>query len=75
MSESKHTEEKEGVYFEKKTSDRNELVKHYIHNIRNVQILDNEMIANIRDMSSENKMDIILSLNVVLKYLKQVCDI
>jgi len=80
MSESKHpTEEKDGFYFEKKQAMRivneNQLVRKYIHDIRNIQLLNDEMIDTIREMSDKNKMDIIISLNAVLKYMKQVCDI
>jgi hypothetical protein len=37
--------------------------------------MDKEMINTIRDMSNENKMDIIISFNTVLKYLKIMLDI
>ena len=34
-----------------------------IHNNRNMKTLDKEMLNNIRHMSSEDKMDIIIALN------------
>ena len=56
-------------------SKKYELAKKYNHDIRNIKSLDNEMIDAIRDMSNENKIDIIISFNTVLKYLKIMLDI
>ena len=37
-----------------------DLCKKYIHEIRNMNLLDKEMINNIRNMSNEEKMNIIV---------------
>jgi hypothetical protein len=50
------------------------LFKKYMHDIRNMHTLDEEMINNIRSMSSEEKMDIIISFNVVVENLKAFID-
>jgi len=41
----------------------------YIHNIRDFIALDEEMISHIRNMKPEEKMEIILALNDVIKSL------
>ncbi len=50
------------------------LFKKYIHEIRNMRTLDEEMINNIRNMSSEEKMEIIISFNVVVDNMKVLLD-
>jgi hypothetical protein len=50
-------------------NDFSDLSKKYISCIRNMTILDEKMIDNIRIMPSENKMDIIIELNNALRYL------
>jgi hypothetical protein len=47
-----------------------DLFKEYLHDIRNIKILDKTMINNIRNMSSENKMDIIIAFNDVIENIK-----
>lgn len=48
----------------------NYLSKKYINIIRrNMRALDKEMINNIKNMSNEEKMDIIISFNEVVMYL------
>lgn len=47
-----------------------ELFKKCLHSIRNMNPLDKEMLNNIRDLSDENKMDIIIELNKVMNFLK-----
>uniref|UniRef100_A0A6C0EUX1 Uncharacterized protein n=1 Tax=viral metagenome TaxID=1070528 RepID=A0A6C0EUX1_9ZZZZ len=48
----------------------NDLCKKYINIIRrNMRALDKEMINNIKNMSNEEKMDIIISFNEVVMYL------
>lgn len=47
----------------------NDLFRKYIHDIRNMKTLDNEMINNIRIMSNEDKMDIIIAFNNVVEYV------
>ena len=50
------------------------LCKRYIHEIRNMKPLDKEMINNIRNMSNEEKINIIISLNDVIKYVKDILE-
>ena len=47
-----------------------ELFRTYLHDIRNMKTLDREMIRNIRNMSNDDKMDIILAMNDVINGLK-----
>ena len=51
-----------------------DLYKRYIHEIRNIKPLDKEMINNIRNMSNEEKMNIIISLNDVVEYVKDILE-
>lgn len=46
----------------------------YLHDIRNMKTLNKEMINNIRNMSNEEKMDIILSFNNVVENLKSLIE-
>jgi hypothetical protein len=46
-----------------------DLYKRYIHDIRNMKPLDKGMINNIRNMSNEDKMNIIILFNDVLEYI------
>ena len=46
------------------------LCKKYIHDIRNLNCCDKEMLSNIRDMSCEEKMYIILAFNDVVEHVK-----
>lgn len=61
---------------EGKTSTRNsnDLFTRYIHDIRNMKKLDKEMINNIRNMSNENQMDIIIVFNDTVETLKDLLD-
>ena len=61
-------------YNEDKLTNHYDLCKKYIHEIRNIKILDKEMINNIRNMSNEDKMDIIISFNDVVDYLIQIIE-
>jgi hypothetical protein len=45
-----------------------------MHEIRNMKPLDTEMINNIRNMSNEEKMNIIISLNEMIKYVKDIIE-
>jgi len=47
-----------------------DLCKKYIENIKNLIKIDEEMINNIRNMSNEDKMDIIIEFNNVIENLK-----
>jgi fructose/tagatose bisphosphate aldolase len=51
-----------------------ELCKLYRYNIINMNILDTEMINNIRNMSDEEKMEIIIAFNRVLKWVIESID-
>jgi hypothetical protein len=57
---------------EDKISNRNdnEIFRRYLHEVRNMKTLDKEMINNIRNMSHEDKMDIIIAFNDVVETLK-----
>jgi hypothetical protein len=60
---------------DKMTNDNdNDLFKKYIHDIRNMKVLNKEMINNIRIMSNEKKMDIIIALNDIVEYLNSVIE-
>ena len=61
-------------YNEDKLTNHYDLCKKYIHEIRNIKILDEEMINNIRNMSNEDKMDIIISFNDILDYLIKIIE-
>ena len=50
------------------------LYKKCIHDIRNMYTLDDEMINNIRSMSSEEKMEIIISFNLVVDNMKSFLE-
>ena len=51
-----------------------DLFKRYIHDIRNFKPLDKEMIDNIRNMSNQEKMEIIISFNDVIGYVKDILE-
>ena len=51
-----------------------DLCKKYIHEIRNMNLLDKEMINNIRNMSNEEKMNIIISFNDMVGYIKEIIE-
>jgi len=55
---------------------KNETVEysHIIHQIRNFKILNNDMINNINKMSSNEKMQIIITYNGVVETLKNIID-
>ena len=59
---------------EDKMLNNTDLCKRYIHDIRNIKSLDKEMINNIRNMSNEEKMNIIISLNDVVEYVKGILE-
>jgi hypothetical protein len=48
--------------------------KKYMHDIRNLKTLDEEMINNICYMSNEQKMGIIISFNAVVENMKSFLD-
>lgn len=82
MSEAKNnkSEQKRELHVKESISTKdeynmNELSKKYNHDIRNMLSLNNEMIDTIRDMSNENKMNIIISFNTVLKAMKSMLNI
>ena len=52
----------------------NDLYKRCIHDIRNIKPLDKEMINNIRNMSNEEKMNIIISFNDIVEYIKGIIE-
>ena len=45
-------------------------MKKIIHEIRNIRFLDNKMINDISELSHDEKMEIIITFNVVLDTLK-----
>jgi hypothetical protein len=48
------------------------LYNKYIHDIRNMRSLNKEMINNIRNMSNEEKMDIIIMFNDMIEYINSI---
>lgn len=68
------SEEKDGT-LECKDSEEDKMINHnindlcrkYVHEVRNMKILDKEMINNIRDMSNEDKMEIIIAFNDIIE--------
>jgi hypothetical protein len=52
----------------------NDLLNKYMHSIRNMIYLNSEMINNIKNMSDENKMEIIILFNEVVDRLKILID-
>jgi hypothetical protein len=57
---------------EMKTSNKNtkDLLYTYIHEIRNIKFLDENIINNIRNMSDADKMKIILTYNDVIERIE-----
>jgi hypothetical protein len=51
-----------------------ELFRKYLHDIRNMKTLDKEMLNNIRSMTNEEKMYIIIALNDVLENMNTLLD-
>jgi hypothetical protein len=49
----------------------NKIFNKYIHDIRNMKKLDREMINNIRTMSNEEKMKIIILYDEIIETLKK----
>ena len=47
-----------------------QMLAKYVHDIRNLNTLNKEMLNNIRNMSDEKKMEIIIALNDVVDHLK-----
>jgi hypothetical protein len=51
-----------------------DLFKKYLHEIRNLKTLDKEMIINIRSMSNEEKIDIIILFNDIVSNLNSLLE-
>ena len=51
-------------------TDCENLLRKYLHEIRNMKTLDKEMINNIRNMSNEDKMNIIIEFNNIVENIK-----
>ena len=54
--------------------DNTNLCKLYICEIRNIKLLSDEMINNIRHMSHEDKMNIIIAFNDILENLQLLLE-
>lgn len=63
-------ESKSNTEYKSTNNNSVELFRTYLHDIRNMKTLDREMIRNIRNMSNDDKMDIILTMNDVINGLK-----
>ena len=63
-------ESKSNTEYKSTNNNSVELFRTYLHDIRNMKTLDREMISNIRNMSNDDKMDIILTMNDVINGLK-----
>ena len=64
-------------YIESKSGSQdnsNYIFRKYLHDIRNMKTLDEEMIHNIRNMSSDEKMDIIIAFSGVVENLLHLID-
>ena len=49
-----------------------DLFRKCIHDVRNMKLLDKKMISNIRNMSDEKKMEIIIALNDVVEHINML---
>lgn len=49
--------------------DENLLLNNYLHHIRNFKLLTDEMLNNIKYLSEEDKMNIIIALNRIVQSL------
>jgi hypothetical protein len=54
------------------TSQNIAIFRNYIHHIRNINTIDANMMKNIRTMSDDEKIHIILALNDVVSHLKEL---
>ena len=50
------------------------MLRKYLYMIRNINTLDKEMIDNIRQMTDEEKLQIIIAFNEVVECMKYVID-
>ena len=50
------------------------MLRKYLYMIRNINTLDEVMIDNIRQMTDEEKLQIIIALNEVVECMKYVID-
>ena len=57
---------------EKNQDNQEKLLKKYIHDIRNMKYLNKEMLNKIDNMSSDNKMEIIIAFNEVVDGLMSI---
>ncbi len=46
----------------------------YIHDIRNLNILDNQQIINLKNMDETQKIEIIQTMNEIIKMLKEYVE-
>jgi len=51
-----------------------DLIVEYLRDIRNMKPLDGEAINNIRNMSDGHKMDLIITMNEMVEYMKSVME-
>lgn len=49
-----------------------DIINNYIHDIRNMKVLNKEILNNIENMSNDDKMRIIIIYNDVIKYVNSV---
>jgi hypothetical protein len=52
-----------------------DLFRKYVHDVRNMKRLDKEMINNIRNMSNEEKMEIIIAFNDVVENINILLEL
>jgi hypothetical protein len=57
---------------EDKMNNAPDLFRKCIHDVRNMKLLDKKMINNIRNMSDEKKMEIIIALNDVVEHINML---
>ncbi len=65
-----NTNNKSDAKMEDRYENSTDLFRKCMHDIRNMITLDKEMLNNIRNMSNEDKMDIIIIFNDVVKQVK-----
>jgi len=52
--------------------EKSDLCQKYIYKIKNMEILNDKMIEEIRDISNDEKLEIILAYNEILIYITSI---
>jgi len=67
-------EDKEDKKYKMQNHNVSDLFRKYIHDIRNIKPLNTEMINNIRNMSNEEKMEIIITMSYIIENLNVLLE-